>query len=349
MQQLPLSDGSTLEFLLQLPDDHDPLQAAPLLLALPPGDQSRDMVDAGMGLYWSDKGRELGWIVASPVAPAGSSFFTGSEFALVELLDHLEATHLVLGNRAHVAGPSNGGRSGFRLALQHPDRVASLLVVPGFPPTPADEALLHQLLDISVAMFVGGDDGAWVTSAQDTLATLQELGHTDVSLTVFPDEGHTPPSATPELLFSYLERFRAEQLADLAAQAAVAAVLDDFHAAASAADGPRYFGHFTPNAVFLGTDPQERWTIRQFRAYAEPYFEAGTGWTYRALERSVRIGSDGATAWFDERLDNDSYGQTRGTGVLVRRGAAWRIAQYSLSLPVPNDLAKDLVERIRGE
>ncbi len=123
-----------------------------------------------------------------------------------------------------------------------------------------------------------------------------------------------------------------------------ATVLVDFHA-----DGPRYFGHFTPNAVFLGTDPEERWTIRQFRAYAEPYFEAGTGWTYRAVKRSIRIGADGATAWFDERLDNDSYGQTRGTGVLVRRGARWRIAQYSLSLPVPNDLAADLVQRIRGQ
>ena len=35
----------------------------------------------------------------------------------------------------------------------------------------------------------------------------------------------------------------------------VAAVLDDWHQAASVADEARYFGHFAPNGVFIGTDP----------------------------------------------------------------------------------------------
>ena len=58
----------------------------------------------------------------------------------------------------------------------------------------------------------------------------------------------------------------------------VAAVLDDWHRAASAADTERYFGHFTADAIFIGTDASERWTVEQFRAYARPHFDAGKGW-----------------------------------------------------------------------
>jgi len=128
----------------------------------------------------------------------------------------------------------------------------------------------------------------------------------------------------------------------------VEAVLDDFHDAASKADGERYFGHQAAGSVFLGTDATERWEKAEFEAYAAPFFGAGRGWTYRPLERHVYLDPDGNTAWFDERLINEKYGETRGTGVLVRVGGAWRMAQYNLTIPVPNDLALDLVERIRA-
>jgi len=129
---------------------------------------------------------------------------------------------------------------------------------------------------------------------------------------------------------------------------AVARVLDDFHAAAAASDGDRYFAHFTDDGVFLGTDATERWTVAEFRAYAEPFFAKGKGWTYHPWERFVGLSADGATAWFDERLSHGRYGELRGTGVLRLEHGRWRIAQYNLAFPVPNDLALDLVERIRG-
>ena len=88
-----------------------------------------------------------------------------------------------------------------------------------------------------------------------------------------------------------------------------------------------------------------------FRAFAEPYFSTGRGWTYAATERNVFLSAAGDTAWFDERLWNEGYGETRGTGVLVREGppgSPWQFTQYNLAFPVPNDLAGDLVERIRA-
>jgi hypothetical protein len=126
----------------------------------------------------------------------------------------------------------------------------------------------------------------------------------------------------------------------------VASVLDDFHQAASAADFDRYFGHFAADGVFLGTDPGERWTVAEFQDYARPYFEAGRGWTYRPTERHIVVGPEGRMAWFDELLHNDSYGTTRGSGVLIREGGHWRIALYDLSIPIPNALAREVVDLI---
>jgi len=128
----------------------------------------------------------------------------------------------------------------------------------------------------------------------------------------------------------------------------VADVLDALHLAAARADGPAYFALFAPDAVFIGTDATERWDLPAFRAYCEPYFAKGQGWTYVPKERHLAMGRWGDVAWFDERLDNAKYGETRGSGVLVHRDGRWLIVQYVLSMPVPNEIAPEVVEKIRG-
>ena len=129
---------------------------------------------------------------------------------------------------------------------------------------------------------------------------------------------------------------------------AAAAVIDDWHAAAAAADEVRYFGHMTEDAVFLGTDPTERWTKAQFRAYAHPYFARGKAWSFRSVRRAITLSADGSVAWFDEDLETPNLGPARGSGVLVRTGATWKIAQYNLSVPIPNRVFPE-VKRIIGE
>jgi uncharacterized protein (TIGR02246 family) len=129
-------------------------------------------------------------------------------------------------------------------------------------------------------------------------------------------------------------------------EAAVAAVLDDWHAAAAAADEARYFAHFAPDAVFLGTDATERWSLDEFRRYAHPYFAKGKAWSFKAVERHVSFSPDRTVAWFDERLDTPNLGPARGSGVLVRAGGSWKIAHYDLSVPIPNVLMKEIKQRI---
>lgn len=135
-----------------------------------------------------------------------------------------------------------------------------------------------------------------------------------------------------------------------AATAAVSGVLDALHHNASVADGDVYFALFAPEGVFLGTDITERWTFPEFRAWAQERFASGRGWTYVLREgtRHIEFDPTGRVAWFDEILDNANYGETRGTGVLRLADGGWKIAQYHLVIPVPNDLAADLVERIRA-
>ena len=130
-----------------------------------------------------------------------------------------------------------------------------------------------------------------------------------------------------------------------------AAVIDALHAAASSADGAAYFALFAPDARFIGTDATERWTLAEFRAYAEPYFARGQGWTYTPVERTVTLAPIQCMciAWFDEVLDSQSYGVTRGSGVLRKTRAGWKIEQYVLSFAVPNDRARAVVEAIQAQ
>lgn len=132
----------------------------------------------------------------------------------------------------------------------------------------------------------------------------------------------------------------------LLAQGAIAGVLDAWHAAAAAADEEKYFSYFTPDAVFLGTDASERWTRDEFRKWAHPYFAKGKAWSFRATARWISFAPDRTVAWFDEALETPNLGPCRGSGVLVATPAGWKIAQYNLSIPIPNDLADEFKKRI---
>lgn len=130
----------------------------------------------------------------------------------------------------------------------------------------------------------------------------------------------------------------------------VAAVLDRLNMASTSADSAAYFGLFTPDARFIGTDATEHWTLPQFRAFAEPYFARGRGWSYPATERKITIApiECRCIAWFEEKLTNTSYGETRGSGVLRLTDDGWKIEQYVLSFAIPNDKSDAVVAAVRG-
>lgn len=131
---------------------------------------------------------------------------------------------------------------------------------------------------------------------------------------------------------------------------AIDSTLNALHDAAAKADGAKYFSLFTRDAIYIGTDAGERWTLDQFRGFAEPYFSKGRGWKYVPRERHVVVANIpcGCVAWFDELLDSESYGTSRGTGVLLEQDGVWKISQYALTFPIPNDLAKGMTDQIKA-
>ncbi|MCA8959208.1 MAG: nuclear transport factor 2 family protein [Planctomycetes bacterium] len=126
-------------------------------------------------------------------------------------------------------------------------------------------------------------------------------------------------------------------------------VLRRFHFCAATADFDGYFALFHPDGVFLGTDGTERWTVAQFKEFARPHFEGESAWVFEPRVQNVTLGPEGRFAWFDEVLHSESYGECRGSGVLIRNDGDWKIGQYNLTVPIPNSLLRDVVARIRGE
>lgn len=353
-RRLDLPRGRSLRYVLLTPKGLDPAVPAPTLLAFPPGAQNEGFVQKGLQLYFADLA-DRGWVVISPTAPSDPSrredpqpatHFLDDAEAIDALLEAVGKDVTLEGGKVHLAGVSNGGLAAFHAALRRPERYHSLLVLPGFPPTPEDGERLASLRDLPVWMLVGQDDADWRRDMGAARDRLVEGGATP-TLEELPGQGHVltlPPGRVHEILQS----LRARAMARLEVPECER-VLDAFHAAAAAGDGKAYFDLMTPDAVFLGTDPGERWTRPQFEGWAASrgLLTNGKGWKYTPQGRHVRVSEDRATAWFDEVLRNERLGVCRGTGVLSRHEGTWRLAQYDLTVPVPNDLMPRVSDLIR--
>lgn len=334
-----------LRYALLLPDGFDAKRPTPVVLAFPPGAQTADVADRALAQYFDAESKRRGFVVVCPIQNAEGGHFFGTAAngddgaeAIPALLDHVATRVEVEDGRFLVCGPSNGGISALHVATRWPQRFRGVVAFPGFSRVLDDGAALAPLTRVPIALFAGGNDNpTWLERTEQTRARLAQLGAVSIESTVFAGEAHRPASLDGGArVFDTLESMRC------------AAELDALHDAAAKADGARYFDRFTPDAVFIGTDATERWTLPQFKAYAEPFFAQGKGWTYVPQERHVEVRGD--CAWFDERLDNAKYGATRGSGVLTRGDdGRWRVAHYVLSMAVPNEKAAKVVEVIRGE
>ena len=120
----------------------------------------------------------------------------------------------------------------------------------------------------------------------------------------------------------------------------VNALLDGLHKDAHEGNYKAYFARYSPDAIFLGTDKTERWTIEEFKTYAKPAFTDGHGWTYKVIERNWE--GDGDIRWFDEILFNEKLGHCRGTGVVELKNGEWKIAHYALTMLIPNSIAAEV-------
>ena len=184
-------DGTEIEYAALLPPDFDPAKSYPLLLALPPGGQNQRMVDAGLETFWQ-RGALYGFVIVSPVKPADSNYMDAASLLLPGFVAYLHDTFNIEG-KPHLGGVSNGGISTFKAGLERPDLYQSLTVLPGYARSGTD---LSTLGDLKITLYVGEHDGAWVTNSERTHERLVDVGHPDVVLEIFVDEGHLIESLT---------------------------------------------------------------------------------------------------------------------------------------------------------
>jgi len=129
---------------------------------------------------------------------------------------------------------------------------------------------------------------------------------------------------------------------------AVNQLMDNWHNAASTADEDVFFGSMAPDAIYIGTDPTERWTKAEFEAWSKQYFEREAAWSFKPTSRNVSFDQNEQIGWFDELLDS-WMGTIRGSGVVVKTAAGWKIKHYHLSIAVPNDVTNDYLKLIGKE
>lgn len=449
VKDIALPNNVTLRYAITFPDGFDAQRSYPVILALPPGAQNFQMMSLAAANF-DEALKTKPWVVVTPEAPDNVVFFRGSEKHIPALMDEVQKQVIVEGNKFHLVGYSNGGIAAFRIAINSPQRVASILTLPGYP-VPEDFKKLAAIKGIPVRLYVGADDSLpWHDSNKSCEAELKKLGG-DCQLTIVPAQGHAIRTMDGHAVIKALEPFRKKEGTVTPDTAEVTKVLDAFHAAAAKADEKTYFDLFAPEGVFIGTDATERWTVAQFREYAKPIFAKGRGWVYKPRLQSRHVdfvivhgsgdapaapspaptasptpappantpgstppsstpaskpsapsgpsapaaptspptpsappspsapsapgspaspskpsmppaptpapapapgatpSSDAAFAWFDELLDSEKYGLCRGTGVMRKIGGEWKITQYHLTVPVPNELMEQVTRMIKAK
>jgi len=119
--------------------------------------------------------------------------------------------------------------------------------------------------------------------------------------------------------------------------------LDNWHKAAAEAKFEAYFSYFTNDAIFIGTDATENWTMPQFKTFAKPFFDRGRAWNFKVLERNIYTDKTQKIVWFDELLDTQMK-ICRGSGVLIKVKNEWKIKHYVLSATIPNEKINEVIK-----
>ncbi|MFC2152139.1 nuclear transport factor 2 family protein [Bacteroidota bacterium] len=124
--------------------------------------------------------------------------------------------------------------------------------------------------------------------------------------------------------------------------------IDEWHYSATIANEDIYFGSMDSNAVYLGTDPNERWLKYEFKSWGMKYFERDTAWAFVPYSRYWEFSDDMNYAWFDELLDTH-MGICRGSGVVKRYADGWKIKHYNLALTLANEQMSDYKKLIQSD
>jgi poly(3-hydroxybutyrate) depolymerase len=201
--------GTTVNYVVVLPNKFDPAKAYPAVLAFPGGAQDMETVQGTLERNWRLLGERLGYIVIIPEAPDGELYLEGGAKVFPEFLAKLLADYKVLDGRFFIAGVSNGGLSAFHIASLYPQYFWSVTGLPGllFDAKPAKVQALSKLC---IYMYAGSEDTNWLNSEKKQADLFRSQGF-HVEFSEEKGEGHVMHTLDGEgamRLFKQFERAR---------------------------------------------------------------------------------------------------------------------------------------------
>lgn len=161
-------------------------RAHPVIVALPWGSGSADLVQAFVSRYWREVPASRGYYVVSPEV-LGSSLETTAGDIIPALFDWMESELTIDVDNVALVGASNGGRGLFFAAVANPERFGALLAMPGM--YLRDPQNLAALDGIPIRMIVGERDTQWVDGTRRTATALESVG-VEVQVDIADNQDH---------------------------------------------------------------------------------------------------------------------------------------------------------------
>ena len=166
--------GTTVEYRVVLPGRFDPAKVYPGVLAMPPGDQSVQLVDEVLRLNWREQAEKRGYILVIPAAPNGEMLFEEGDRIFPAFIQLILHDYKIQGGKFHIAGMSNGGISAFHIAAKYPQYFLSITGFPGFLPD-ATRGRLEGISRMCITMYAGGLDEEWLNAMRDQYQQFKDM------------------------------------------------------------------------------------------------------------------------------------------------------------------------------
>jgi dienelactone hydrolase len=170
-------DDTTVYYKVVLPNNFDPSKTYPGVLGFGGGSQDMSAVDRVIERYFRDQAEKRGYVVIVPATPSDLMYYQGGERNIFpDFLKQLLALYHIEDNKFHVAGPSVGGLTAFRVAALNPEYFLSVTAFPGYLREDTPDRL-QAMTNLCVNMFVGENDPlGWQRYMQRQAAEFNEHG-----------------------------------------------------------------------------------------------------------------------------------------------------------------------------
>ena len=206
----------SVNYLLYLPENYvDSKGKWPLILFLHGaggrGDDLEKVKTHGPPKLIAEEERQYPFVIVSPQCPEDDWWSAEAQIdRLNALLDEIVSRYRIDKERIYVTGLSMGGFGTWRLAIEYPDRFASIAPICGGGNSDKAARISH----VPAWVFHGAKDSTvQLSKSEEMVDALKEAGG-NVKFTVYPDANHDSWTETynnPELYDWFLEHKRTDR------------------------------------------------------------------------------------------------------------------------------------------